>query len=272
MPNSLRIQKEMIALEAWAVADLHGLVKKAFPSIIDGLKDFFARTEPTEKTIVLNGDWRKFVQLLNGHRYIDLSPITCYTPEGMNDTYDAYSADLVPMVDRCEQTVNELLPQFCAFLASLISNKDAQLETISFRGEYKKLELERTKLNEAIATHFRKGRTDTVTIYGDVVRRNQDWEPVLQRAQLLSDRINKIDRKFIQKKIAECVDLMDTLEGKLKRNEFEKITPEIVDNLANGAYQVARELEFFSVTYYRVQAYNEALNRSTQYITDVLKK
>ncbi|EKD22668.1 MAG: hypothetical protein ACD_84C00015G0001 [uncultured bacterium] len=58
---------------------------------------------------------------------------------------------------------------------------------------------------------------------------------------------------------------------KIKRNEFDGMSPEIIRNLSDGAFQVASELEFYSVMHYRVTAYANAVTRTAEHFEKTMK-
>lgn len=270
MTQILRIQRDVAALEAFAVSDVGGLFKRIVPTIFDDISNFFKTVRPEDQAVELPKDHKKFLELIKHHRYIDLTGVASYVPEGLEVTYDEYLVELDKSVERIEGLVSNVLNPFSAFLAGLVTNKEAQLSTFSFNATNKGVEKEREALLKDLGECFGKGRTQTNVTYGDVVKRNQDWESVLTRTIVLTGRVNHIDRRVIQKKIAECSQLLETIYKKLQRGEFENVTPEVVQNFADGAYQVARELEFYSTTVYRVHAYTHSVKRTIEYIGGIL--
>ena len=65
--------------------------------------------------------------------------------------------------------------------------------------------------------------------------------------------------------------LLNTLLTKLNRGDLDDVSPQVVKNLADGAYQAACEVEFYSVTYYKVHALAGALDRTTDTLLKTLK-
>ena len=272
MPNALRIQKEIIAMEVFSTANVGDMLKRAFPVLVAEVKDLFGTIDPAAPAIPLPKDAKAFISEIKKHRYLDISPLTAYVPAGLEATYDIYETKLRHAVEHCDGIFERVLNPYASYLSQLITNKEAQLETINKRAYHKQMELTRDEINKEIGSVFKKGSTVTQSSLGSVVSRNNDWEPVMQRVFLLSDRMNRIDRKALTKKITECSQLLDTLHGMIRRGEMMGVTPEVVENLSEGAYQVARELEFYSVTFYRVQALAESVNNTTASVMATLKR
>ena len=74
------------------------------------------------------------------------------------------------------------------------------------------------------------------------------------------------------KKLDEAVILTTKLIDKINRGQMKGVSPEVVKNLSEGVYEVAKEMEFFSATYYRVMSLNESLNRTVTHFKEVFKK
>lgn len=269
--NSLRNTKNMIALEAFSTSDLSGLLKRAFPQMVDDLKSFIGIANPLAAAIQLTPEARAFIgNVVNKHSYMDTAPMAAWVPEGMTATYSDYLPVLQASVDHAAGVVDETLIPYCTLLSKLISNKDDQLSTQAY--DYSGLEKVRDGLQAANDKCFKRGSSTAQASLGDVVKRNSEWEHILSTSNKLLDKMNKVDRKALNKKVDESAHLLDTIIKKLKNEEFTTISPQVVENLANGAYQVGKELEFFSITYYRVLSFVEAVNKTIANTTQVLAK
>lgn len=269
MLNQLRIQRDMVAMEAFLSTDLFGFMRDIVPSLVNEFHNFTARFAPDAPAIPLTSAQADFVKEINKHSYLDLVPLTAFVPEGLETTYLEYSDRLDVAVDHADRILTEVLGPYTVFLSQLISNKEQKLSTLSMESFYKKLEEGRKNANLALGGCFGKGSTRTEVKYGDVIRRNNDWPTVFHNVEHLSKEMNRVDRKLLTKKVTECDHLLSIIIEKIKREEFVDVSPQVVQNIADGAYQIAAELEFFSVTYYKTLAFVEAINRSMQHVRQV---
>jgi len=64
---------------------------------------------------------------------------------------------------------------------------------------------------------------------------------------------------------------LETILDKIKRNEFQQMSPEVINNLSEGTYQMARELEFYSVIYFKVQVFINSINKTIDHFKSVVK-
>ena len=60
--------------------------------------------------------------------------------------------------------------------------------------------------------------------------------------------------------------MLDLIEKKISRQELEGVTPQIVTELSEGAYQMASQLEMYSTVWYKVQNFVTAVNYSTEVV------
>lgn len=273
--NSLRIETSRVSLESFSGADVKQLLTNTFPSIVSNVKEFFAGFTPANANnpaIILSFNEAAFIKEVSTHSYLDIAPLAAFVPEGLDVTYSKYSEELMPAVAHASKILSGVMTSYSTFLSQLISNSDLKLSTQSFEKIYTELTKEREKLNVEIGKCFKRGSTKAEVTIGDVVDRNADWHNVINSADVMLKLINGVDRKALNKKINECSDLLDVILAKMNRNEFEGMSPEIIRNLSDGAYQVASELEFYSVTFYKVMAYSASISNTVEHFENVFEK
>ena len=272
MNNSLRIQRDRLALEALSGADIKSLMTTGVPAMLTEIKCFFNQFAPDQPAIKLTGKQQDFVKEIQKHPYLNIAPLTAFVPEGLNVTYANYASHLMMGVMHASRVLSGPLSAYTTFLSQLISNHDQQLSSTSFDKAHKELARERNDINEELGSCFKRGSTKTDVTIGDVIARNSDWPAVFQNSTHILNLMNEVDRKALNKKIAECGDLLDKVMAMSKRGELEGMTPQAMTNLSNGAYQIASELEFFAAMYYKATAYAESLNRTVEHFHTVFKK
>jgi|SRR6185312_4360652 len=268
MDRQLKHARDLVALEAYVVSDLSGLIQRIFPSVkggLDGFKGMFSQ----EPAVALTGNEKSFLNTVEKRSYPNMMPLTAFVPEGLKVTYLEYSAALYPGVEHARGSV-AVIDEFAVFLAMLVSNRSSILETATRKKQYAELMLQRERVNKDIQACFNDTTRTTVKVE-DVVKRNADWKPALEAANGLTKSINLIERSHLSKKVNECSELLDRISRLVNENYFDKVSPEVLLDLSDGAYQVAAELEFYSIMYYRVQAYAHAVSRTMEHVESVQK-
>jgi hypothetical protein len=272
MYNDLRIERDRLALEAGLSLDLNGLLKNTFPNIVQGFTALKGRFAPDDTAFQLPAHQQDFMTELGKHSYLDISPLAAFVPEGLKVSYLEYSEVLTRAAVHASGTSVDTINKFAVFLAQLVSNADAKLTTTSMRRELTVAENERNDINKALGKCFGLGSTRTEVTYSDVVARNKDWVAVFKASEALVKLMSSVDRKTLNKKIDECVQLLGIITNKINRGELAGVSPQVVTNLSDGAYAVAQEMEFFAAIYYKTLAYSQCVNRTMDNFRKVFKK
>ncbi len=269
--TSLSIQSRKVALEAFAVSDVTGLLARVYPAInstFTGLLGKFASDDPYKG---LTGKQQDFMRLLTNHPYMDIRPLRVYTPEGLNSHYAAYSKTLLASAQYASKVLQDSLNPYSTFLSKILTNTGDRIGTQLFDADYAAMQKRREGLTADMSKCFKPGSTKTESTLGDVVGRNADWADLFKDADSITSFITSVDRKVLNRKVEDCVALVNKLQEQIKAGTFGDVSPQVVKNLAEGAYQIASELEFFALVYYRVLVFNECLNSSIAYITKTLQ-
>jgi hypothetical protein len=270
--QTLRHHRDVVALETFSVQalDVTGMLKQIFPDIKKHFLDFTQRFSGTDKPVPLSRHQASFMKLLERHNYVDISPLTVYCPEGMKGTYLELAAVLKRGAEHSAK-VMDLLNQYTTYLALLITNEYQRFSTENSAKVYQGLQEARTSLLKDIGACFNPGRHDTTMKYGEAVARNKDWELVFGEVDTLSKLSNSVSREKLNAKVKEATQYMEKIVQMLKDGKMESTAYEVAQELSEGAYQIACELEFFSTMYFRVMAFNTSINESVDKITDNLK-
>jgi hypothetical protein len=172
---------------------------------------------------------------------------------------------LKPAVERAADVFHRYLPDYTMIISRLINDHSFQMSSSDLQRGFSGLEKEREKLYENIGKCFKKGDTGTTTTYGNLVQRNGDWKEVIGLIEHMNNSLAKVDRKVLNKKIEETVELLSVLADKIERGELEKVSPQVVKAISEGAYQLGSELEFFSVVYYRMMELTGTVNQTLEH-------
>jgi hypothetical protein len=272
MSNTLlRIERDRVALEAGISLDLNGLLKNTVPAIAEGFGALVGRFAPTDPAIPLTSKQADFIKEINKHPYLSVRAIGAYVPEGLEATYLHYIAALAPAAEFAAVDAGKQLADFLAYLSALVTNTDQKLSTVSFKRQVDAMDKKRTSLNKAMGACFRVGSTRTDRSIGDVVDRNSDWTKVFQLNDALGKQLNSVDRKALNKKISECVEMLGIITKKVERGEMNGVSGAVVSNLADMAYSCAQDMEFYAAVYYKAMALSESLNRTMKHFHEVFK-
>lgn len=262
MNNQLRLQREYVALEAFKISDVSSVLKKIFPAVTESITGFVGRFTNDQPAMSLASEQSYMLREIPKHTYVDLMDLTAYKPQGLEVDLVEYVDNLEVAVSHATETFHKLLPEFTLMLSRLISQEDYQMNSASMVKQYKDLDKQREIMNKDIGGCFKKGSTEAQTTYGKLVKRNADWKEIFERVEKMTIAMNGVDRKVLNKKVEETVELLSVLANKIERGELAKISPQLVEGISEGAYQLGSELEFFSVTYYRLMELTGTMNKT----------
>lgn len=270
--QTLRHHRDVVALETFSVQalDVTGMLRSIFPDIKKHFVDFTSRFSSNDKPLPLSRDQRRFVSLLAKHSYTDLVPLSVYVPEGLSADYLTFAQALKRGVEHAVK-VQDLLNTYSTYLAMLVTNEFQRFSTENSAAVYKGLQEEREQILRDIGACFKPGSHDTQIKYGDAVARNADWSLIFGEVDTLSKLTNSLNRNVLNQKVKETTHLMEKVIAMLKEGKLESTAHEVAQELSEGAYQIASELEFFSVMYYRTLAFVTAVNSTVDKIEEVLK-
>lgn len=262
MNTQFKRLRDQVALEAYAVSDLSGLVSRIIPSVADNLASFKGMFVQAPM-VSLSGE-KDFLKSLDKRTYPSLMPLTAYVPEGMKKTYVEYAEKLFAAVNHVA-VAPSIIDEYATFLSMLVSNKDAILETATRKRAWEALYKKREEANHALQSCFDSSTTTTRKIE-DVIKRNADWKPLTDLINEMNVGIARIERSHLNKQVENCSDLIERIRKLIDQGHFEKSSPETIMDLADGAYQVASELEFYAVVFYRVQGLTQAVERTFEHV------
>lgn len=267
MMNTLRHDREWIAIESEHSPSINfsDLIHRFLPNARGIFAGLVSKFQPSGEGIALTRDQRAFMKIVEEHKYMDLAPIVAFVPEGLNTTFMHYMNTLSAPVEHASK-VQERLTGYSTYIAMLLTNKDERFSTVDSALVYKGLEEQRATFQKDLGACFQTGSHTTDVRYGDVVERNTDWNLVFPAAAQLADKMNGVNRKILTQTLHDTVHLMDRLIEAAKRDDFKGASPTMLSELADGAYQMASECEFFATTYYRVMALTTAIDRTTKNI------
>ena len=259
---------ESIAMGLGSISHFTDKLAQWLPDIMRGLRGH----EPLDRLPAMmpfTGPQKAFLALISQHSYLELREIKAFVPEGLDKPFLDYVILLHAAVQHCSRFYTDTLVPYTTFLAHLVSSPDA-LRSLNDQG-VKNAQLAAQR--EGFYSH-RRSLFGTQPVgrqrVAQVVERNADWSQVLNGTNSVVTQMSQIKRSAIDEQLRQANDYLDILHSKLQKGEL-PANPEVCKALADGAYQVGAELEFFSVTYYWVLALQGSLNNTMEEVQRVIK-
>lgn len=257
--DELHVQRDL-ALESMMVSNPFERLTNLLPVAVSAFKHMLGlMSTDAPAANPLTGDQAKFVKTVASRNYLNLSQMPARVPEGMKSTYLQYLHVLTEASTHASQVVDRL-SAYTLFLGTLINEHGAELSTRFDRASYNALRAARDDHTSMLATLVQNGSVKVDSTYGAVVERNADWKAIFEGLNLVASQINGVNKRTINKKVEEAAQYLEIIERKVGRGELEHISPQMVAEIADGAFQMGKEVEYFVAVWYKVQALTEAIN------------
>jgi len=232
------------------------LLKTTMPSLVNGFQALVNTIKPKETVMALTVKEAVLLKRVEQITYINLADLMLPVPEGMQTKYLTYIAILEDAIEYA-QGIATNLEEFTKWVAKIITNASMRNDTARHDNRWRKMQDEREVRYKAIGSCFGTTNNDKLK-YSKLLDRNADWHEVINRAHGLTKAINKIDRTELLKQSKHVQSLLEKVLETSKRNGFDATSPEVLASLSEGSFQIASELEFYSVVFYRTSTF---LNR-----------
>lgn len=269
--EQLRLHREVVALEAFALPDIKALAYRIIPNIISEFKGFITQISPSQPAIKLTSVQKNFLNELKKHSYLDLTPLQVYVPEGLQTGYKAYCEALESAAKLAENLPTELA-NYKAFISQLMGADEQLRSTRWDEKDYELMSGILAKSIEATSLCFAKNSTEANAKYSQVVQNNKEWEAVFGSINEIVLRIEKIKRTDLLKEISAIDHLLEMFQNKIKRNEIDNISPEMLSKISDYTYMVAQYLEYYSVTHFRIRVLAEAISQSVEKVYSIITR
>lgn len=245
--------RDLISQESISIAGIKRSVADLIPSLQNNFKSFLSRISgsASSETITLKASDREFLALIQTKPFLNLESIPAEVPEGMTSTFKGYAHALQAAATHVSTNTEKSMAEYSRMLAQIVTNKDMKVSMMPNNAKYRQMESQRDQLTKAMGNCFSDGSSNTKSTYGEVVQSNTEWRDVFMTMTALMDLLNRMNRDKLQEQAEECSELLGTIIKQIKNGEFEQAGPEVLDNLADGAYQCGAELELFSVVYFK---------------------
>lgn len=238
------IQKEVQSMEGF----LDGL-KRMIPNTI---KNFlgFSKSLTVNKHSVKALD-RKTVNIIQSKiiavSYMDLDHDTAMIPAYFTGTYLQYAELLLKFAQYCSK-LQQHIDQYERSLALILSDPKGNLKDFSKEiSEYSQWRAEREGLKQDLAALFTSKSTSDIAPYGQVIKRQSEWDDVIKTMESVSIIINRIDVKDIKDSITHLSNLLTEIKKLIDQGNLDESNKDIGKQIGMGALEIAEQIEFYSL-------------------------
>lgn len=260
----VELHSEGFAMEGINIAAFQGMFKSLVESVkatVNHMSSFLN----FEKVGRLTIEPKKFSSTMRNIPYTAVGEMSAVVPEGLKGTF----LEAIEAVEKCVDHIPSgirMLDEYEAFLAQFISDK--KFNNASYDDKKVHLNAEKTRMGlyAGVGKVFTTGSYKTKQKVKDVVKRNGDWEIIMTKTNEMVSKLEGIDREAIQRKINQCSAYLEIISGDFQKEKDRKVSSEAAQRLGNMAHSVAKEMEFFSLTYFRTLSLQGAVQNTSEAI------
>jgi hypothetical protein len=256
------------ALEGIDFGAFRGMFQSLLGSVESTMK-YVSEFLGFEKVGAMSIEPKKFASTIKSIPYTSVSEMSAVVPEGMKGTF----MEALDAVERCVDHIPvgmKMLDEYELFLAQFVADRKFNIATYDDRKIHTNAEKIRKDLFTMVGKVFTDNSYQTKRKIKDVVKRNGEWEVIIKRTNDLIARLESIDRDAVQRKIKQCVAYLDIIAKNFAAEKDRKVSQEAAQRLGNMAQSVGREMEFFSVVYYRALSLRGAIQNTSEAVQSVM--
>lgn len=245
-----------------------GFLPRFFSNARNGLASFLSTKFDFYKATHLAVEQDKILQKLESVNFSKIAPLPVAALEGFQGQYLQYGMQVLAGFTYYRDYTEKDIATYRKLLGSILSNKSARIDLRDITQRYLDAAKASDELDSQISTFFEHGSHKAIVTVGDVVVSNGDLTAVFKHSQKIIEEVKAIDPKKVQAAVTEVSDLADLLNQEIEKGTITDLSSAQLNNLVEGLMGVARQVEFFALSYYRATTYIAAIDR----LTEVLKK
>lgn len=265
-PNA-PVAMKSIALEASVIGNMVSSVTNYFPELMERLSPMVSRITSTSVDLKkgltsLEHTVASQVEVLDYAGHTRLFKIE--VPQG----FVGNTVDYLTLIDECfayfKQITEPAMDDYYILIASILTNKEAKKSLKDHSAGFKALDKGRNVLNDRFNKFFKQGSNVAMSTFGTHYAKNEELRVALQKASALEGCLKNLNLDAVKDKTQRIADTIETLIKQTEDNKIAYMTPPVVSGLAQGAHEIAMQVEFLSVNVYRALAILKSMDDSIE--------
>lgn len=249
MIPELKIQRDMVALEAFSVTDTGSYLRSIFPNIGKKLKEFSSSFVFSKEQVKLNATEKATLAKLDKINYLDIAYLTIQDTIGLNVHLPKFIDALGSLAEALSTIDEKIITPYSTLLGKTLTDAQHKFDTNSI---FKSFSDYASNIEHCFKTvnGYIDARQAHAKSYSMLLDRNSDLAFSLTKIRTVGKSLDKLNRDKVEERIKEISTYIDLVLVKLNEGELDGVSPQMVSSLAEGAYQTANLLEIYSTAYY----------------------
>ena len=207
---------------------------------------------------------------VNVKPYAVFSKVIVPTPENFKGSYLEYSSLLEELSKDIYDTEYKIVNEYQVMLSVFISNKDSKLSMfLKEKDFFDNVKKYRENATTKISHFFPVVNGNSISTVKNVINNNSEIVSLVDIISNISEAHSKFNVKNLVEKSRQCAELIDIIIDNINSGKYESVSPDAIQALAYGAYEVAKYIEFVSLFFYKVSVMINMTNILVDKLTGV---
>jgi len=275
---SIESHLERLAIEANVLSNLLDTFRNIIPSLTSKIKDTASLITDVVFEDKLGKDVKeckhihsKLLPKFKHVSYANYDKLLIATPEGFKGKFLDYVELLNKLLPDVYSSANNILAEYNFILSSFISNKDEKTAIKDHRLFFNKVSEKQKEYIKSMNEFFPEGNDKTRSYLGNVVDRFADLDDIVNALVKLDRQHNKQNIKDIINSTNNCITLLDIIINNVETKGIDKVSGNAAMNIAEGAYAVAKYVEFISVFRFRTEQAITSIKNTFEIVDAAIK-
>lgn len=257
-----------ISMESELIGNFANTVKSVIPKLMDFAKNKFNNYTffvPSKANV---GEFNSFINALDKYSPASAEELVFYVPEGFKGNLVDYTVYLSNSLKHCSDIVGEVLNPYAIFLSKIISNQDYQKSNLVDLEFINAREKELTALVNKTSDFFSKGGVSAQQRLGNITSRVSDVSTTIVNLMEMRKDIEALDNKSVQANVSKVSVLIDQIIKDSNKGKLDSISGEVLKSLGESTLIVARDVEFYAITMFRVNVFYNQMVKTAKHLTN----
>lgn len=272
--DSLELSMKRLALESIDSLSVVDVFKSIIPKSVELIKSFIPGISKGDKTIsgISEGDKKRVMKALASQNFLAYEELLIYVPEGFKGKLLPYMTLLASQQKELATQVRKALAEYNSELAQFLSNKDSRRSLRNLTDQYRTLRrLREDDMRSIEAFYDKKNPTLSRRRLGTVLDRFSDFQELYRLEQTLAANRDSKQYTEIAQEVQRACEMLKLIHTRLEAGDIADMSRQVAQNLSEGAYEMARYVEFAALHNYYVENAMASVKNTTEVIRTLFK-
>lgn len=261
--DNIKNQLEALSLEAINIANVIEVFKGILPDLVGKIKqtlesipkytDIIHKNKLTSDIKLINSLNKELSDKIKLTNYVDRRELLISVPEGFKGNLVDYTILLNGLTSKIYPEANKLLTEYKFIISGFLTNKDQKISLKDYTTFFNSVKRQRENFTSDVSEFFTNNSSTSRAKLGSVINKFSDLDIIIKNVteanivrkdNILSD---------ISQSTNEITKVLDTIIDRVSKGDISNISGASAKNLAEGAYEIAKYIEFVSIFNYKVE-------------------